>query len=131
MMNEPDLYNFAFEKNIILVSPTTLLATLSTVNSVWKQEYQTKHALEIAEKSGAMYDKFVGFVDDLEKVGKAIDSTNKAYGDAMNKLVTGKGNLVRRSESLKELGIKATKKISQQLMEQSGFNENEDSDSNR
>jgi len=131
MMNEPDLYNFAFEKNIILVSPTTLLATLSTVNSVWKQEYQTKNALEIAEKSGAMYDKFVGFVDDLEKVGKAIDSTNKAYGDAMNKLVTGKGNLVRRSESLKELGIKATKKISQQLMEQSGFNENEDSDSNR
>ena len=128
MMHEPDLYNFAFEKNIILVSPTTLLATLSTVNSVWKQEYQTKHALEIAEKSGAMYDKFVGFTEDLEKVGKSISATNKAYNDAMKKLVDGKGNLVKKAESLRELGIKATKKISQQLLEQSGFDEKEDSE---
>jgi len=125
MMHEPDLYNFAFDKNIILVSPTTLLATLSTVNSVWKQEYQTKHALEIAEKSGAMYDKFVGFVDDLEKVGKAIDSTNKAYGDAMNKLSLGKGNLINRAESLKKLGIKASKKIASHFIEGDNENENE------
>ena len=125
MMNEPELYNFAFEKNIILVSPTTLLATLSTVNSVWKQEYQTKHALEIAEKSGAMYDKFVGFVDDLEKVGKAIQTTSKVYDDAMNKLSLGKGNLINRAESLKKLGIKASKKIASHFIEGDNENENE------
>jgi DNA recombination protein RmuC len=117
LQNEPDLYNSAFEKNIILVSPTTLLATLSTVNSVWKQEYQSRNAVEIAEKSGAMYDKFVAFTEDLEKVGKAIDQSQKVYGEAMNKLVTGKGNLVRRAEHLKELGVKTGKALGVGLVE--------------
>lgn len=114
---EPELYNLAFEKNIILVSPTTLLATLSTVNSVWKQEYQNRHAAEIAEKAAAMYDKFVGFTEDLEKVGKSLETTTKVYGDAMKKLTTGTGNLVRRAEHLKELGIKTTKALGAGLVE--------------
>lgn len=118
MMHEPEMYNFAFEQNIILVSPTTLLATLSTVSSVWKQEYQNRHAVEIADQSGRMYDKFVGFVEDLEKVGNAIQTTSKVYNDALNKLSTGKGNLINRAESLKKLGIKANKKLPAQFVEE-------------
>lgn len=116
---EPDLYQSAFEKNIIIVSPTTLLATLSTVNSVWKQEYQNRHATEIAEKAGSMYDKLVGFTEDLEKVGKSLESTQKIYGDAMKKLSTGNGNLIRRAEHLRDLGIKTTKVLGTQWIESS------------
>lgn len=118
MMREPDLYNEAFDKNIIIVSPTTLLATLSTVHSVWKQEYQSKNAIEIARQSGNMYDKFVGFVDDLEKIGKSIESSSSAYSEAMKKLQSGKGNLVSRAEKLKELGAKASKQIEDKLIEE-------------
>lgn len=128
MMNEPELYNFAFEQNIILVSPTTLLATLSTVSSVWKQEYQNRHAVEIAEKSGRMYDKFVGFVDDLEKIGKSLSSTQKAYDDALGKLSTGRGNLVNQAETLRELGVKTSKSLNEKLIENS-YSDSENTDS--
>lgn len=111
MMHDSEVYNDAFNQNIILVSPTTLLATLSTVSSVWKQEYQNKHAVEIAEKSGRMFDKFVGFVEDLEKIGKSIGATQKAYDEAFNKLSSGRGNLVNQAESLRKLGVKASKRL--------------------
>lgn len=115
--HDSELYNDAFDKNVILVSPTTLLATLRTISNVWKQEYQNQNALEIARQGGDLYDKFVGFVEDLIKVGKLMDDSKKAYGEAMNKLYDGKGNLVRRAENMKKLGVKATKQLPQGLID--------------
>lgn len=115
--HDSELYNDAFDRNVILVSPTTLLATLRTISNVWKQEYQNQNALEIARQGGDLYDKFVGFVDDLIKVGKLMDDSKKAYGEAMNKLYDGKGNLVRRAENMKKLGVKATKQLPQGLID--------------
>ena len=112
-----ELYNFAWDRKIVIVSPTTLLATLRTIASIWKQERQTRNALEIAERAGRLYDKFTGFTEDLLKVGsKLIDSKN-SYDDAMKKLSEGSGNLVSSVEKLKTLGAKTSKTISRQLVE--------------
>ncbi len=111
MQHSPDLYNEAFDKNIIIVSPTTLLATLATIENVWKQEYQNRHAMEIAERGGLLYDKFVGFVEDMQDIGNRIDQTQNSYQNAMGKLSEGRGNLVRQTEMLRELGAKASKKL--------------------
>jgi DNA recombination protein RmuC len=111
------LFAFAWERRIVIVSPSTLLATLRTVSSIWKQERQTRHALQIAEEGGKLYDKFVGFVEDLQKVGERLDETQKRYGEAMNKLHLGTGNLVRRAEKMRELGAKATKTMPPSLIE--------------
>ncbi len=119
VQNEPSIFNEAFEKNIVIVSPTTLLATLRTINNIWQQEKQNKYALEIAKQSGALYDKFVGFVEDLVEIGKKIDSSKDSYSNAMKKLYDGSGNLVRRAEKIKELGAKATKSLPQNLIEKS------------
>ena len=105
------LYNYAWDRKIVIVSPTTLLATLRTIASVWKQDKQTKNALEIAKQSGALYDKFVGFVEDLEKIDKGLNTAKTAYDGAVNKLKTGSGNLIRRVEGIKKLGAKATKQL--------------------
>jgi len=113
MQHAPDLYNEAFDKNIIIVSPTTLLATLATIENVWKQEYQNRHAMEIAERGGLLYDKFVGFVEDMQDIGNRIDQTQASYENAMGKLSEGRGNLVRQTEMLRELGAKASKKLPQ------------------
>lgn len=112
-----DLFSFAWEKKIVIVSPSTLLATLRTISSIWKQERQTRNALDIADRAGKMYDKFVGFMDDLVSVGKKMDDAKKGYEGAMNKLTTGSGNLVRQSEQLKEMGAKATKALPGPLLE--------------
>ena len=112
-----DLYNDAFDKNVVLVSPTTLLATLRTIANVWKQEYQSQNAMEIAKQGADMYDKFVAFTEDLIKVGKLMDDSKKTYSEAMNKLYDGKGNLVRRAENMKKLGIKASKQLPQGLVD--------------
>ncbi len=117
MQNDPDLYNEAFEKNIIIVSPTTLLATLSTIENVWKQEYQNRNAMEIARRGGLLYDKFVGFVDNLEDVGKRIRQTSDSYESAMKQLSTGAGNLVGQAEKLRELGVNSSKKLPGDLTE--------------
>jgi len=117
MQNDPDLYNEAFEKNIIIVSPTTLLATLATIENVWKQEYQNRNAMEIAKRGGLLYDKFVGFVDNLEDVGKRIRQTSDSYESAMNQLSTGSGNLVGQAEKLRELGANASKNLPVDLTE--------------
>lgn len=115
---DQELFNYAWDKKVVIVTPSTLLATLKTVASIWKQEQQTKNAIDIATKAGALYDKFVGFVNDLQKVGEHIDKTQKVYQDAMSKLSVGNGNLVSRVENLKKLGAKATKSIDSNLLEE-------------
>lgn len=115
---EPDLYEFALEKKIVLVTPSTLLATLKTVGSIWKYERQNRNALEIADQAGKLYDKFLGFIQDMEKIKAKQEDAMKAHGDAMNKLTEGSGNLVRRAEKLRELGIKTQKKIDQKYLDQ-------------
>ena len=117
--NDVDLYNFALSKNIILVSTTTLIATMSTVSYMWHQESQKKNVLEIARQSGALYDKFCNFVDDLKGIGKSIEQSSKKYDDAMNKLSSGKGNLIKRTETIKKLGAKTTKSLPQEFIDKS------------
>lgn len=112
-----DLFEFAWSKRIVLVSPSTLLATLKTVASVWKQEKQTKNALDIANKAGLLYDKFVGFVEDLKRIGVNIDKAKESYDQAYNKLQDGKGSLTSRVESLKKLGAKTQKQIDKSLID--------------
>ncbi len=116
---ERDLYSEAFEKNVIIVCPSTLLATLRTIHSIWQFEYQNANAREIAESAGRMYDKFVTFVDHLKDVGKRIEQSDRAYQSAINSLCEGKGNLVKRALDLRELGIKTSKELSPDLSEKS------------
>ncbi|MCZ6501101.1 MAG: DNA recombination protein RmuC [Gammaproteobacteria bacterium] len=112
-----DLFSDAFDKNIVMVAPSTLLATLRTIQNIWRYEQQNKNAQEIASRAGALYDKFVNFVSDLENIGARIESTQAAYRDAHNKLTSGKGNLVRRAEGMRELGAKVSKSLPQNLVE--------------
>jgi DNA recombination protein RmuC len=112
-----NLYVDAYDKNIIIVSPSTLLATLRTIANIWKQEYQNRNVIEIAKQSGALYDKFVGFVDDLIDVGNRMDQAKNSYEGAMNKLSKGTGNLVNRAERIKKLGAKTSKSLPQKIVE--------------
>jgi len=111
------LYNKAFEQNIVIVTPTTLLATLRTIDSMWTNEKRQRNAIEIARQAGALYDKFVGFVEDLNKVGKRLDDTKTEYSSAMNKLVSGRGNVITSIEKLKNMGAKAKKAIPSAILE--------------
>lgn len=115
LQSEPNLYNEAFEKNIVIVSPSTLLATLFTINTIWKRDRQNKYALEIADRGGALYDKFVLFAESLDEVGQRIDQTKKSYEEAKSRLSEGNGNVIRQVEMLKELGAKATKQLPEGL----------------
>jgi DNA recombination protein RmuC len=117
IQEDQELFNYAWDNKVVIVSPSTLLATLRTIASIWKQENQTKNALEIASLGASLYDKFVNFVQDLEKVGKGIETAQTNYSNALNKLHTGKGNLVRTSEKLKDLGIKTQKALPDYLIE--------------
>lgn len=108
----PEIIDESLKKNIVLVSPVNLIASLKTVASLWRLENQTQNATDIAQKAGAMYDKLVLFVEDLEKVGSSIDKAQQIYLDSMKKLNTGSGNLVKRAEELKTLGAKTTKSLS-------------------
>ena len=110
------LYNKAFEKNIVIVTPSTLLATLRTIDSMWANQKQQENAMEIARQAGALYDKFQGFVEDLIKIGKKIDESKIEYGAAMNKLVEGKGNLITSVEKLKKMGAKAKKALPESIL---------------
>jgi DNA recombination protein RmuC len=105
------LFRDAFEKNVILVSPSTLLVTLRTICNIWRVADQNENAMQIARQAGALFDKFVGFIDALEEVGRQLDRAKDAYRTARDRLSTGKGNLVRRAEQLKTLGVKANKSI--------------------
>ncbi|WP_298526304.1 DNA recombination protein RmuC [uncultured Christiangramia sp.] len=122
----PNLYNEAFEQNIILVTPTTLLAVLRTIESMWQNEKQKQNAIEIANQAGALYDSFTNLTIELEKVGRQIGTVQNSYDGAMKKL-TGKGNLIRKVERLKKLGAKASKQIEPKLIRDSNsetLNEN-------
>jgi len=119
------LYNKAFEKNIVIVTPSTLLATLRTIDSMWTNQKQQENAIEIARQAGALYDKFEGFVGDLIKIGKKMDEAKIEYGNAMNKLVDGKGNLVNSVEKLKKMGAKAKKALPEAVLKRANdSNEN-------
>jgi DNA recombination protein RmuC len=119
------LYNKAFEKNIVIVTPSTLLATLRTIDSMWTNQKQQENAIEIARQAGALYDKFEGFVADLIKIGKKMDEAKIEYGNAMNKLVDGKGNLVNSVEKLKKMGAKAKKALPEAVLKRANdSNEN-------
>ena len=111
------LYNKAFEKNIVIVTPSTLLATLRTIDSMWNNEKQQRNALEIAKQAGALYDKFQGLLTDLVSIGKRIDDSKKEYSSAMNKLFDGRGNLINSVEKLKKMGAKAKKAIPEKIIE--------------
>ncbi len=125
-----NIYVDAFDKGVVIVSPTTLLATLRTIANIWKQEYQNQNVIEIAKQSGALYDKFVGFVEDMISVGNRIDQTKTGYVDAMKKLSEGSGNLIKRAEKIKSLGAKATKSLPQKLLDRANDHEEESPEEN-
>ncbi|MFH6769826.1 DNA recombination protein RmuC [Gaetbulibacter aquiaggeris] len=117
VVNEDNsIYNRAFEKNIVIVTPSTLLATLRTIDSMWNNEKQQQNAIEIARQAGALYDKFEGLMADLIGVGKKIDATKSDYNAAMNKLFEGKGNLINSVEKLKKMGAKAKKALPEAII---------------
>ena len=124
----PGLYSDAFEKNIIIVTPTTLLAVLKTIDSMWQNEKQKQNAIQIATQAGALYDSFTNLTDELLKIGRQIGTVQNSYEGAMKKL-TGKGNLIRRVEKLKKLGAKASKQIDQKLMNRAEVDEEEEEES--
>ncbi|WP_369960460.1 DNA recombination protein RmuC [Pseudomonas benzenivorans] len=115
---DPGLFQEAFEQHIVIVSPTTLLATLRVIDSLWRQERQSQNAREIAERAGALYDKFVAFIQDLDEMGGRLQQLDKAYAAARNKLCEGRGNIISRVENLKLLGARASKSLSAELLEQ-------------
>lgn len=119
------LYNKAFEQNIVIVTPSTLLATLRTIDTMWNNEKQQRNAIEIARQAGALYDKFEGLVKDLTGVGKKIDDAKKDYSSAMNKLVEGRGNLITSVEKLKKMGAKAKKSLPEAIIKRA-HNDNDD-----
>jgi DNA recombination protein RmuC len=115
IQHSPDLWLYAYEKGILLISPTNLIAALKMVSSMWQQEYQSRNVMEIARQSGNLYDKFVGLVDDLLEVGTKLHATQKSYDDSMSKLTTGRGNLISRVENIRKLGAKTTKDLPKQM----------------
>jgi len=116
IQSEKNLYEEALEKRIVFVSPTLLIPSLQLIKNVWKQEYQNRHVLDIANKAGDLYDKFVGFTEDLITLGRHLETSKKFYEESMKKLSLGSGNLVRRTEELKKLGAKANKSIDAKLL---------------
>jgi DNA recombination protein RmuC len=123
VQNDGNLFNEAFDKNIVIVSPSTLLATLRTVASIWRAENQNRNALEIARQSGALYDKFQALISDLIDLGKRITTLQRGYEEAMKKLYSGKGNLVWSVEKIKRLGANTTKSLPQQLIDRADDDE--------
>lgn len=117
---DPELFQEAYGKHVVIVSPTTLLATLRVIDSLWRQERQSQNAREIAERAGALYDKFVAFIQDLDEIGSRLQQLDRAYLGARNKLTDGRGNLVGRAEQLKLLGARASKRLSNDWLERAG-----------
>ena len=114
---DEELYTYALQKHIAIVTPSTLLATLRTIQNMWRIDQQNKNAEQIADRAGKLYDKFVNFVADVETIGSRIESTQSAYDEAYNKLVSGRGNLVKRAEDMKALGAKVSKSLPQNLVD--------------
>ncbi len=123
IQNDAGLFNEAFDKNIVIVSPSTLLATLRTIANIWRQEYQNNNVLEIARQSGALYDKFQGLVSDLIELGKRMNTMHNSYDNAMKKLYSGRGNLLVSVENIKKLGAKTSKSLPESLLDRANDNE--------
>jgi len=119
VQQDAQLFNDAFDKNIVIVSPSTLLATLRTVASIWRQENHNRNAVEIARKAGDLYDKFNGFAEDMIDLGKKLDGSKATYVEAMKKLSEGRGNLVNRVQELKKMGAITSKSLPQALVDRS------------
>ncbi len=116
VQEDQELFSYAWDQKVVIVSPSTLLATLRTIASIWQQENQTRNAYEIARQSGALYDKFVGFVKDMENLGRSLDTTRKNYDSAFGKLHSGPGNLVTRAEKIRKLGAKTSKELPENVL---------------
>lgn len=116
LQTDKTIFEKAWDKHIIFVGPSTLMPTLKTIASLWKQERQNQNALEIAQQGGALYDKFVGFLKDMEDIGLALKKTQEVFDGSMNKLSQGRGNLITRAEKLKELGVKTTKTVPEKYL---------------
>jgi DNA recombination protein RmuC len=134
--NDSELFNYAFERNIVIVSPSTLLATLYTISNIWKQEYQNRNVKKIADIGGALHDKFIGFYEDLVKLGRQMDATKTTYQETMKKLYTGsRGSIVTQTDKLKKLGASTNKTIPQSLLDRANdeteFDEEEEKLVNR
>tara|TARA_B110000014_G_scaffold48001_1_gene31758 strand:+ start:433 stop:1629 length:1197 start_codon:yes stop_codon:yes gene_type:complete len=128
VLEDVTIYNKAINKNIVMVTNSTLFATLKTISYMWKQDKANKNAIEIARQAGSLYDKFISFSEDLLKVGNNINSTKNIYDEAMKKLTDGKDNLVRKSERLRELGAKTSKTINPKLIDRANENQIENNE---
>lgn len=120
LKNDPDLWHYAYNKRILFISPTNLIAALKMIVDLWKREYQNQNALDIAERGAALYDKFVGFVESLQTLGTHIDRTQKSYSAAMGQLKEGRGNLIGQAEKLRELGVKTKKNLPPSMLNEAG-----------
>ncbi len=114
---DPQLWNFAYDKRILLLNPGNLITSLKLIEDLWKREYQNRNALEIAERGARLYDKFVGFIENLEKVGKNISAAQDTYISAYKQLSTGNDNLVLQTQKLRDLGVKSRKQIPNGLLD--------------
>jgi len=119
VQHDASLFTEAFDRNIALVGPTTLMATLRTIQNIWRYEHQNRNALDIAKRAGSLYDKFVAFTTDLEDIGRRIDQTQAAYDQAHKKLRSGRGNLVSNVEKLRKLGARTSKALPESLVDES------------
>ena len=117
MQADQNLWNYAYDRRILLLNPSNLITSLKLIADLWKREYQNRNSIEIAERGAKLYDKFVGFVENLEKVGKNIDNARNSYQDAYKQLSTGNDNLVLQTQKIKELGIKNKKELPQSLID--------------
>jgi DNA recombination protein RmuC len=117
MQADPNLWNYAYQKRIILISPTNLIAALKLVKDMWERKYQNDHALEIADRGGKLYDKFVNFIESLEEIGKHLEKSKESHDKAMSQLTSGRGNLIRQVEQLKELRVKTEKQLPSGLLD--------------
>jgi DNA recombination protein RmuC len=122
MQEDQELYRYAMDKNIFIVSPSNLLVMLRTIHHTWRNEKQNQNAQKIADNAGKLYDKFVGFLDDMDDIGKKLEQTSKSWESGMKKLQQGSGNLIKRAEDLKKLGAKANKSIDRNLLKDDSEN---------
>ena len=117
LKGDPELWNFAYDRRILFINPTNLIISLKLILDLWKREYQNKNAHEIAERGGKLYDKFVGFVSNIENIGKHIDKSKEAYDKSFKQLKTGNDNLVLQATKLKNLGLKNKKELPHELID--------------
>jgi DNA recombination protein RmuC len=129
IQQDKDLYSDAWELNIIIVSPTTLLATLRTVSNIWMQERRISNVQAIADEGGKLYDKFVAFLVNMKEMGDRLKGATKAYDEAMNKLETGRGNIIARTQKMKKLGAKTSKSLDNETIEQAEYDDDTDNES--